>query len=227
MPEGPPLADLGRTFTAWIWGDDGMGVGRVAFGFISTGPEGVICTIRGTQTPDGSAIEWLDDLDAFLEDCPLVIGAKWHRGFGRVYSTLRVGVGGGREAFLQAFLAVQKAVIVCGHSLGGPLASFAALDGKASSLILFASPKPGDSYLRQAVFRSIEAQGGEIASYANPNDAVPKVPITVDFPFKVIDFQHIVEPTELSPSLVTPPIPSDWASSHSLQNYLSLLEALP
>ena len=76
QPIVPDLSHLnGRVWRQWIWGDDGKGVGVVAFGFVSDGPEGNIATIRGTQTPDGSMVEWLDDFDAILEPCPFVIGA--------------------------------------------------------------------------------------------------------------------------------------------------------
>src|SRR5208283_1801318 len=121
-PVVPDLSPLGRVWRQWVWGDDGKGPGIVCFGFISDGPDGNICTIRGTQTPDGSLVEWFADFEAVLDPCPLHIGAKWHRGFGRVYSTLRVGDDKDASVFLQAYLSGIKAPTVSGHSLGGPLA---------------------------------------------------------------------------------------------------------
>ncbi len=220
-PVVPDLGPWARVFRQWIWGDDGKGVGVVAFGFVSDGPEGNIATIRGTQTPDGSMVEWLDDFDAILEPCPFVIGANWHRGFGRVYRTLRAGPDASASQFLAAYLSSIKSPVVSGHSLGGPLATYAAIEGHGRELVLFASPKPGDSYLAKAAASGIET----MTAYVNPNDAVPRLPITVDWPFKLEDFEHVVEATVLKPDLVTPPIPGDWSSSHNLSNYLRLLEA--
>ena len=216
-PGAPDLSDLGRSVEGIIMGVDAS-IGPVPYGFVSTGSDGVIATLRGTAMPDGSYVEWIDDFDAFLEPCPLHDRSQWHRGFGRVYSSLSInGVPLGEALYDTAGL------IVHGHSLGGPLATYAAVEAHAHQLILFASPKPGDSDFRDHVQTTITA----ILSYANPNDAVPRVPLTVDWPLRIEDFQPVVPPYELNPRSVTPAIPSDWASSHHLPNYLSLLEALP
>lgn len=212
------LPALGRVFNAMVYGTD-PGIGLVPFGFLSDGLDGKICTLRGTQKPKGSLIEWLDDFDAFLESSPLMAGARWHRGFGRVFGTLTVG-----GAPLGSVLKALGGVLVHGHSLGGPLATYAAAQAGFRAPVLFASPKPGDSSLAAG----LRIQWGQPpASYANPNDAVPKVPITVDWPFKIEDFQPICPPMELSASSVTPAIPSDWDSSHELANYRRLLAAIP
>lgn len=211
----PDISDLGRQIEAIIMGVD-QSVGPVAYGFVSSGPDWVIATIRGTQMPDGSLVEWLDDLDAFLAPCPLDKGTLWHRGFGKVYSSLTIS----GKPIGQALRGINS-LWVHGHSLGGPLATYCAIEAGIANLGLFASPKPGDSsfaaYARGKIVN--------IWSFANQNDVVPNLPVTVDEPWKIEDFQPVVEPTILSASLVTPPVPSDWASSHNLANYLSLLKA--
>lgn len=214
------LAPLGRTLRSLVLGVD-PGIGVVPFGFISDGPEGPICTLRGTQMPGRykSLVEWLDDLDAFLEPCPFAAGAEWHRGFGRVYQTLNVG-----SVPLATILAQIPGILVHGHSLGGPLATYASGESRSRPPILFASPKPGDAALRQWL---LGVWDNSPASYANPNDAVPRVPITVDFPWKIEDFELVTMPVELSPLSVEPPVPADWESSHSLTNYRRLLAAMP
>lgn len=206
------LSSLGREFQSVIMGVD-PGIGPIPYGFISSGPDGFIATFRGTQTPDGSYVEWLDDFKAVLEPCPFAPGCQWHKGFGEVYSTLNIGGVPVGQAI--------KGLLCHGHSLGGPLATFAALESGGPALGLFASPKPGDSALAALVQTTIRT----IWSYTNPNDAVPRVPLTVDWPFRFEDFQRVMPPFQLQPNLVTPAIPSDWASSHALANYLALLEA--
>lgn len=211
------LARFDREFHSLISGVDWK-IGPVPFGFISFGAGGPVCTIRGTQVPQGSLIEWLDDFDAVLESCPFLPGARWHRGFGRVYSTLNC-----YGTLLAAVLRQIPGIVIEGHSLGGPLATYAAIETGPRPPVLFASPKPGDSALRD---RAIAGWTRLPNSYANPNDAVPKVPITVDWPFKIEDFQHVAEPLELSASSVTPTIPGNWADSHALGNYRRLLGAI-
>lgn len=218
----PMLQGYGRTLRSIIYGSDPK-IGAVPFGFISEGPAGVICTIRGTQMPGGSIVEWLDDFDAVLEQCPFApTSARWHRGFGRVYSTLNVG----GTPLAQALQAVPG-VIVHGHSLGGPLATYAAAEGKCTAPVLYASPKCGDSALRDYLqtLPGWTMSTAGISSYANPNDAVPKVPITVDWPFQIEDFQQVAVLTELPAASVIPPIAADWDSSHQLSNYFLLLQA--
>lgn len=211
------LSDMGRKVLAVIHGND-PGVGKVPFGFVSDGVEGPICTIRGTQMPGGSFVEWLDDLQAFLELCPIVpnTGAMWHRGFGKVYSSLTA-----QDVPLALFLGGLKGLMCHGHSLGAPLATYAALEAHAAHLVVFASPKAGDTLLRQVC----QTRWNDIASYENPNDPVPKVPITVDKPWRIEDFQQVADFTRLDADLVVPPIASDWASSHDLFSYFRLLVA--
>jgi hypothetical protein len=207
---------------AVIWGLD-PGVGSIPFGFISVGKEGPIATFRGTQEPKGSVVEWLDDFDAFLEPCPIGPG-NWHRGFGKVFGSLSIEMTDGTKSPLQPVLGSLAGLICHGHSLGAPLATYAALQAKAPELVLFASPKAGDSDFAGAC--RLQWYGTPVVSYANPNDAVPKVPITADWPWKLEDFQQVAPITELQPTLVTPAIPADWGSSHNLANYLALLTAV-
>lgn len=217
----------GRNLDQLIMGKD-PAVGSVPFGFITEGSDDFIVTIRGTQMPDGSLIEWLDDFDAVLEPCPWDSGSRWHRGFGRVYSTLTIaGVKLG-EWLAAMKITAAKPVKVHGHSLGGPLATYAADQGGLDAPVLFASPKPGDgAYRARLRNRWLPSLGVNRTSYANPNDAVPKVPITAEWPFKVFDFEHVFDLCELSAGSVLPPVGSSWADSHNLANYLRLLEAAP
>ncbi len=214
------LSDLNRTLVALIYGND-PGEGMIPYGFVSDGTDGPIAWIRGTEIPFGNFIEWEKDFEAVLDDCPIASGCKWHRGFGSIYLTLYV-VGRGVESPLGLFLATLRNLTVSGHSLGGPLATYAAGAGNAKNLVLFASPRPGNSALAKWVKEQTSLyEGHSIASYANLNDIVPKVPL------EAMGFESVIPPTELSPTSVTPAIPDDWAQSHHLPNYLRLLEAVP
>lgn len=230
-PVGTLMAGLatlpaGRSLHTIIMGKDPL-VGPVPFGFITEGDEGYIVTIRGTQLPGGSIVEWLDDFDAVLEPCPWApAGCQWHRGFGRVYGTLTVGA-----MKLGAYLTGLKAssaktVTASGHSLGGPLATFAAGEAGLDAPVLFATPKPGNAALRVWLSaRWLPLLGLHQNSYANPNDAVPKVPITVDWPLRLFDFAHVFDLCELAAGTAVPPVGPGWGESHALGNYLRLLEA--
>lgn len=229
---GIDLSPLGRSLKATIWADDPK-VGKVRHGFVSSplngagGPDA--WTFAGTLVPDGSFVEWLDDFDAFLVASPWLSSRRVHRGFLRFYNSLTVQPVSGAEQpirdFIRANPMASEGAIFEGHSLGTATATFACLDASGAFLYLFAAPKPGDGGFRQAVFGSIEKVSGTIESYANPNDVVPRVPLTVDWPWKVEDFEHVVEPVELAANLASPGIPADWASSHHMPNYLRLLEA--
>lgn len=218
------LPAFGRSFVSLIQGKDPL-VGPVPYGFISRGSNGKkIVTLRGTQKPRGLLVEWIDDFDAVLEQCPWApAGCMWHRGFGRVYKTLNVD-GVPLALVIAAICAANELEAIEGHSLAGPLATYAAGEAKSPPPILFASPKPGNTALRDYL---IQLWQGIPVSYANPNDAVPKVPLTVDWPWKIEDFQAVTQPIELSPASVTPPIPSNWDDSHALGHYLQLLSAVP
>ena len=138
------LPGMGRTLRSIVMGTDPK-IGPVPFGFFSTGADGPeICTLRGTQTPDGSMVEWLDDFDAVLQQCTWAPpGCKWHRGFGRVYCTLNV-----EGVPLAEVLANNPGTVIQGHSLAGPLATYAAAESRFGPPVLFASPKFGNSALR-------------------------------------------------------------------------------
>jgi hypothetical protein len=219
-----------RVKTATIWANDPT-VGRVRHGFISIDGQLPIWNFDGTLIPKGSFVEWLDNFDAFLAPSPWNPGDKVHRGMLRFYKSLSVvddasGVETPLSDYIAANAEASKRAIFVGHSLGTFTATCACLEASGVGLFLFAAPKPGDGCFRQTVFDALKEVGGVLESYANPNDAVPRLPITVDFPWKFEDFEAIIDPTELQPTLVSPPIESDWLSSHHMPNYVLLLEAL-
>jgi hypothetical protein len=219
------LSPLNRTFFGTIWANDPR-VGRVRHGFVSLGLEGPIWSFAGTLIPQGSFVEWLDDFDAVLVPSPYGPGLV-HKGFLAFTETLSVVVDGVERSLPDAITANPQAVegaVFSGHSLGTFPALAGALMAKtALPPVLIAPPKSGDTVFKD----TCATVWPTIPSYHNPNDAVPRVPLTVDWPWKIEDFQQVSPLIELQPNLVTPSIPSDWASSHHEPNYLALMEAAP
>ena len=216
------LSDMGRVVEWVIWGCD-AGVGSVPYGFISSGPMGPIAAFRGTEMPKGSLEEWRRNFDAYLERCPLVPGACWHDGFGSDFRGLSASklVLDKTLMPLAATLHGFPGLICTGHSKGAPLATYAGLVGFAERLVLFASPKAGDKALADhvgSVFKNT-------LSFANPNDEVPKLPLTLPDPLGLFNFHQVSDLLTLDPSLVRPPVAPDWYESHILGNYQKLLEA--
>ena len=124
-------------------------------------PAEVVVALRGT---DGFA-EWLEDgqfpLIRYVPKIPLPPGtpdAQVELGFWGIYRTLALTDTGGAPLgavadALPAILGPADAVVVSGHSLGAPLATYLTLDlarghlGQRVSGCYFASPHPGDQAL--------------------------------------------------------------------------------
>jgi hypothetical protein len=210
-PARPDLSDLGCQWFATITGTDAV-IGAVPYGVIVKSLGHVICAMRGTQNWQ----EWAKDFQGFLESSPWP-GCQWERGFGSIFQTLHVG-----GIALADALRIFCVDVFGGHSLGCPLATFAGLQFPGGQLILLASPKPGDGNLAALAQRSF----APIQSYANTEDVVPHLPLTLDWPLDLENFRPICRQVGLDPASVTPPIANDPHSAHILANDLLLLEAV-
>lgn len=217
----------GRSLVSVIWGVD-PDVGKIAYGLLTDGPEGLIASIRGTQVPLESMVEWVRDFEAELVPCPFVSGALWHDGIGKDYLTLTLDDG----TPVGKGLSGAKGLTVAGHSKGGPLAVYLAteaglLGGNAPACVAFAPCKPGDKAFGKAAVSATSS----IHLWANPKDIVPHTPLTITnlpAPFINEDYEFPVPLSPLDPSSVTPPVATDWDSAHNLAGcYIRLLEALP
>jgi hypothetical protein len=187
----------------------------------------VAVAIRGTQ----GIWEWIHDVNFFLVPCPfLAAGGHTEDGFTEMYESLRTDVTGGSTSFVEeigklAFPGTVGLVTVCGHSLGGALATLLALDltanGKAPfnrpAAYTYGSPRTGDSSFaatyNQAVMNSYRI--------ANRLDIVPQLP-----PPPL--YEHVATPYELNPIQFLPPPPKvligeTLPCEHSLNSYLHLL----
>nr|WP_183602192.1 lipase family protein [Paenibacillus phyllosphaerae] len=153
------------TFTAEVYN----GVTE-PFGFVIESDRAAILAFRGT----GSAVDWVSDLIAEQIPYKPVAGAgATHRGFTEIYMSAREQV----MALLDQ-LPPEKPLFVTGHSLGGALATLAALDiAKNQSfqqllVYTFAAPRTGDPAFVKMYNKSVPVQ----VRIHNEFDIVPQLP---------------------------------------------------
>jgi hypothetical protein len=164
---------------------------------------------RGTQSA-GEKISnsMAGKLDAVFDNLQ---GGHVHRGFHRCYESVRPAI----QSFLLAHAGPESLIRVTGHSLGGALASLAAMDiatgglpCRALEVYTFASPRVGAA--RWA--RHFSAQRLAAWRIANRRDVVTKVPPAF------LGYRHAGVPIEFTSAKDLPP--------HSLdQTYLPALRA--
>jgi pimeloyl-ACP methyl ester carboxylesterase len=114
-------------------------------------------------------------------------------------------------------------VTICGHSLGGALATLLALDVAANTVFSqpavysYGSPRTGDSLFASTYDQVVK----DSYRIANRLDIIPALPPPVDY-------EHVLNPYELNPIRLAPPPPKVLVKStvtceHSLATYLYLL----
>jgi Lipase (class 3) len=185
----------------------------------------VVIAIRGTE----GILEWTHDAEFDLVPCPFLVGAgHTEDGFTAMYESLSTGTAPDSPTVVNglaklAFPHPVSSVTICGHSLGGALATLLALDVAANTVFSepavysYASPRTGDS-LFASTFDQVVSNSYRIA---NRLDIVPALP-------PPIDYEHVLNPYELNPIRITPLPPkilvkSTLACEHSLATYLYLL----
>jgi hypothetical protein len=191
----------------------------VSFGFVAQDPAGnAVVAIRGTE----GILEWVQDARFLTVKCPFLAGAGLTEdGFTAVYESLRVSrdpastrlVGGLPGA---AFPNPLTSLTICGHSLGGALATLLSLDVAANTALghlltvyTYASPRTGDPSFADT-FNQVVPNSTRIA---NRLDLVPKLPTP---PL----YEHVNTVFELNPMLK---VKLDILCQHHLTTYLHLL----
>ncbi|MBZ5681038.1 MAG: lipase family protein [Acidobacteriia bacterium] len=204
------------------------GQGAVSMGLVLQSDSGdVAIAIRGTE----GILEWVHDAEFLSVKCPFLIGAgSTEDGFTSMYLSLTAAVGSGSPRLVQVlpglpFLKPVTSVTICGHSLGGALATLLALDVAANTkfknptVYTYASPRTGD-HLFVSTYNQVVPNTFRIA---NRVDLVPKLPLP---PL----YEHVLGLFELNPiKLGIPPkllIKLDIACQHVLNSYLHLLSGL-
>jgi hypothetical protein len=195
----------------------------------ASGTGDTVIAIRGTE----GIQEWIQDAKFLAVPCPLLLGAgKTEDGFTAMYKSMTVGSGGGSPSVVKALSNLPwktpvTSLTVCGHSLGGALATLLALDVAANcpspfnnpTVYTYASPKAGDPQFADT-YNQIVPNTFRIA---NRLDLVPKLPLP---PL----YEHVLGLFELNPvKLAIPPeilVKFDIVCEHSIKSYLHLLSLL-
>ena len=186
---------------------------------------GVTIAIRGTE----GTLEWIHDAEFLTVPCPFLVGAgHTEDGFTAMYESLRTGVASNSPTVVSALATLPfplpvSSVTICGHSLGGALATLLALDVAANTIFkdpaayTFGSPRTGDSLFASTYDQVVK----DSYRVANRLDIVPTLPPPVDY-------DHVLNPCELNPIRLLPLPPKVLVKfnpecEHSLQTYLYLL----
>ncbi len=205
--------------------DPGRGHRMVSFGFILQCPNNdVVVAIRGTT----GIWEWIHDCEFLTVKCPFLAGAgRTDDGFTAIYDSLSVATTSPRLTAALAGLPFNHAtnsLTICGHSLGGALATLIALDVAANTnfknptVYTYASPRTGDTLFANTYNQAVP----NTFRIANRVDLVPKLPLP---PL----YKHTAGLYELNPVKLIPPhflIKCEFACEHHLTSYLHLLSLL-
>ena len=202
------------------------GQARVSIGFIlqAAAAGDVVIAIRGTE----GIQEWVHDGEFLLVTCPFLPGAGHSEdGFTAVYMSMTTTLDPKCPRVTQALPGVKfprpvTSVSICGHSLGGALATLLALDVAASTpfknpaVYTYASPRSGGPQFA-ATYNQVVPNTNRIAGRL---DLVPKLPLP---PL----YEHVLGLNEInSVELAIPPkilVKPDLICLHILTTYLYLL----
>jgi len=229
----PALYDpnnIGYRVVSTIVGDDlatNMNPARssriVSFGFILQAPNNdLVIALRGTA----GIWEWIHDCEFLPVECPFLAGAgRTDDGFTAIYNSLEVATVPARVVDTLTALPFNHAsnsLTICGHSLGGALATLLALDVavnttfKNPTVYTYASPRIGDALFVSTYNQAVP----NTFRIANRVDIVPRLP-----PF----YEHAAGLYELNPVKLIPPtflIKCEFGCEHHMTSYLHLLSLL-
>lgn len=152
--------------------------GMSAQGFGAYRPEDGLALVafRGTEADDLSDLA--TDLNARLVDWPESAG-RVHAGFARATRALRPAV----EDWLATAAAERRSLLLCGHSLGGAMATLAASIWAPAELVTLGSPRVGDEPFAATV------AAGSGSRLVNCCDLVTELPP------KLATYRHVQPPT--------------------------------
>src|SRR5467141_1171148 len=192
----------------------GPTTGRVSIGLLlwqSDAGEAVIA-IRGTQ----GLLEWFQDAKFGTQKCPFLTDAgETEDGFTDMYKSFAVGAPTGKPvtASLATIFGTKQvnSLTVCGHSLGGALATLQALDAAANST--------NSKFKNPTVYTYASPRTCDAQFASTYNRLVPKLPLPPPYEhvqglYKLSAFQFF------PPAILAEPNP---LCEHVLETYLHLL----
>lgn len=205
----------------------GRGNARVKMGLILQAAAGseVVLAIRGTE----GIKEWVQDAQFLDEPFTFVAGGgRSEDGFTDMYRSMTVEEGAGAPTVVKflgtfAWKRAVSSLTVCGHSLGGAVATLAALDVAANAaapfnnptVYTYASPRTGDHDFAVKYHETVTTT----YRFVDTVDLVPKLPGI--FPYRhVTDAINLDSLTLIPPRVRLQPNPLCW---HILSSYLYLI----
>jgi hypothetical protein len=196
----------------------------VSFGFLALSPTNeLVASIRGTAT----ILEWLHDAAFLMAPCPVSgLMGMTEDGFTAIYRGLRTDRAAGSTSAISAIkghltAGAAKSVTVCGHSLGGALATYLTVDVARNTpdrnpvVYTFASPRAGDHLFANG-FNSCVSESYRIV---NRQDLVPQLP-----PILPLPYEHVNTKYELNPPYGK--VKQTLVCMHHLATYIWLMEQL-
>jgi lipase (class 3) len=204
----------------------GRGNRRVSIGLVLQDPAtgDAVIAIRGTE----GILEWVQDARFFLVPCPFLTGAgHTEDGFTSVYSSFTVDPALGSASVTRSLAGLPwkkppQSLTICGHSLGGALATLLTLDVAANTtftnpaVYTYASPRTGDPLFVSTYNHVVQ----RTCRIANRMDLVPKLPLPplYDHVGGLFDLNPVI--LSLPPTILVKP---EIACEHILSTYLHLL----
>jgi hypothetical protein len=224
------LTTAGYTYLETLWANelatdiDPHAGEIVSFGFLAMSPTNeLVASIRGTDT----IMEWIHDASFLMVGSPIpgLVGMT-EDGFTSIYKGLRTEQTPGSTAAVAAIKSQltaggAKAVTVCGHSLGGALATLLTADVtlntpcKGPVAYTYASPRTGDHLFASGYNACVSASHRVV----NRQDLVPQLP-----PILPLPYEHVNTKFELNPPFGK--INQTIACMHHLTTYIWLMEQL-
>jgi len=147
-----------------------------ANGFVAWDPKQSAIIIAFAGTDPASILDWIDDIDTFYTSYPCS-GCEVHQGFYTTYQAISGPVWTALEK-LWAIYGKSSRVQIVGHSLGGALATFCALDLYTTANIqpqyvyTFGEPRTGNSNFANFYHNSIQQH----YRVTHGQDPVPHLP---------------------------------------------------
>jgi hypothetical protein len=220
----------GYTFLQPLYGDDlatdidPHDGAVVSFGFLAVSDaKEMVAAIRGTDT----ILEWIHDASFLMVPTPIAGSHGFTEdGFTAVYRSLRIGQANGSPSAKNSIKGyidngTATKVTVCGHSLGGALATLLTLDValntscRTPTAYTYASPRTGDHTFAGAFSAAV------LSSYRieNRQDLVPKLPPIIPLPYEHVNtkFELVPPANKINPTLIC---------MHHMTTYLWLMGQL-